>query len=120
VGRPARLGLDPRHRDRRRRGRASTRFAPHHERLVARAGQPVRADARRPSAAPRPDRDAAGPDASASSGRATPRRGTLADVADLAAALRGRFGIDPAALGPARMDRLWTRACAQHERWRAA
>jgi N-hydroxyarylamine O-acetyltransferase len=45
---------------------------------------------------------------------------TLADVADLAAALRGRFGIDPAALGPARMDRLWTRACAQHERWRAA
>jgi N-hydroxyarylamine O-acetyltransferase len=42
-------------------------------------------------------------------------RRVLADLAEFAGALDACFGIDPAALGPERMTRLWERACAQHE-----
>ena len=38
----------------------------------------------------------------------------LADAVSLGEALRERFGIDPDALGPERLDRLWARAEAQH------
>lgn len=38
----------------------------------------------------------------------------LADADALGDALRARFGIDPDALGPARLDRLWARAEVQH------
>ena len=38
----------------------------------------------------------------------------LADADALGDALRARFGIDPDALGPERLDRLWARAEAQH------
>lgn len=41
-------------------------------------------------------------------------RTILADEAAFAAALRDRFGIDPAVLGPERMSRLWARAQEQH------
>lgn len=51
-----------------------------------------------------------GPDADA--------KRVVADAEDLAAAL-GAFGIDAGVLGPERMERLWTLACAQHEAWQA-
>lgn len=38
----------------------------------------------------------------------------LADADALGDALRARFGIDPDALGPERLDRLWARAEVQH------
>jgi N-hydroxyarylamine O-acetyltransferase len=47
-------------------------------------------------------------------------RTVLPDAGAFADTLRSVFGIDPAALGPARMERLWTRACAQHEEWLAS
>ncbi|WP_205699575.1 arylamine N-acetyltransferase [Conexibacter sp. SYSU D00693] len=52
-------------------------------------------------------------------GPAVDERRVLVDVDDLAATLRDAFGIDPAALGPARLGRLWDAACAQHEAWLA-
>jgi N-hydroxyarylamine O-acetyltransferase len=42
-------------------------------------------------------------------------RVVLPDAPAFAAALRHEFGIDPDVLGEKRMDRLWARACAQHE-----
>lgn len=42
-------------------------------------------------------------------------RRVLADLAEFAGALDACFGIDPAALGPERMTRLWERACEQHD-----
>jgi N-hydroxyarylamine O-acetyltransferase len=42
-------------------------------------------------------------------------RVVLPDAPAFAAALRHEFGIDPDVLGEERMDRLWARACAQHE-----
>jgi N-hydroxyarylamine O-acetyltransferase len=43
------------------------------------------------------------------------RRRVLADERALASALGEQFGIDPAALGQDRLDRLWRQATAQHE-----
>ncbi|MBX5443099.1 MAG: arylamine N-acetyltransferase [Solirubrobacteraceae bacterium] len=43
----------------------------------------------------------------------------LEDRADLEAVLDGVFGIDPAALGPQRLERLWARIVAQHRAWQA-
>jgi N-hydroxyarylamine O-acetyltransferase len=45
---------------------------------------------------------------------------TLADAADFTQTLDERFGIDPDALGPERIARLWARAEAQHDRWRTS
>jgi N-hydroxyarylamine O-acetyltransferase len=39
----------------------------------------------------------------------------LPDAAALATTLRDVFGIDPGALGPERLARLWRQACAQHD-----
>jgi len=42
------------------------------------------------------------------------------DVDDFARVLDEQFGIDPAALGDARLTHLWSRVCEQHEAWLAA
>jgi N-hydroxyarylamine O-acetyltransferase len=42
-------------------------------------------------------------------------RRVLANADELAAVLEGDFGIDPAALGPGRLGRLWAYAVAQHD-----
>jgi N-hydroxyarylamine O-acetyltransferase len=46
-------------------------------------------------------------------------RTVLPDAGAFAEALRVQFGIDPAVLGEERMGRLWSLACAQHERFLA-
>jgi N-hydroxyarylamine O-acetyltransferase len=48
-------------------------------------------------------------------GPARDERAILDDEAALAQTLRDVFGIDPDALGAARVARLWRQACAQHE-----
>ncbi len=94
-------------------------FAPHHERLSRAPDSPFVQTL--VVERPHPDRiETLRARTLTVAGPAHAERRTLADAAELAAALGGRFGIDPAALGPARMDRLWARACAQHERWLAA
>jgi N-hydroxyarylamine O-acetyltransferase len=45
----------------------------------------------------------------------TRERRVLNNAAEFAAALRDRFGIDPDALGPERLGRLWAKAADQHE-----
>ncbi len=45
-------------------------------------------------------------------------RRVLADRAELAAVLEGQFGIDAAALGPDRLERLWQKAAQQHDEHR--
>lgn len=47
-------------------------------------------------------------------------RRRLDDVAELAGVLHESFGIDPSVLGTARLERLWERACVQHEAWERA
>ena len=47
-------------------------------------------------------------------------RTVVDDEAAFAAILRDRFGIDPAALGPERVGRLWAKAVAQHAAHQAA
>jgi N-hydroxyarylamine O-acetyltransferase len=47
-------------------------------------------------------------------------RHVCADADDFAAVLAGSFGIDPDALGPERLHRLWDQAGEQHARWLAA
>jgi N-hydroxyarylamine O-acetyltransferase len=47
-------------------------------------------------------------------------RTVIADAGAFAAVLRDTFAIDPDALGPQRMERLWAQACAQHEAFVAA
>jgi len=42
-------------------------------------------------------------------------RVVLADAREFAEALREEFGVDPGALGPERLRRLWAQACEQHE-----
>lgn len=44
-------------------------------------------------------------------------RRVVADADDLAEVLDTTFAIDPGVLGPARIERLWERAWAQHEAW---
>jgi N-hydroxyarylamine O-acetyltransferase len=48
------------------------------------------------------------------------RREVLPDAAALGATLHDAFGIDPAVLGPDRLDRLWARAVEQHDAHLAA
>jgi N-hydroxyarylamine O-acetyltransferase len=50
-------------------------------------------------------------------GPAHAERHVLADSGELAAALQDEFGIDPGALGRARITRLWEGAALQHEAW---
>jgi N-hydroxyarylamine O-acetyltransferase len=94
-------------------------FAPHHERLSTAPDSPFVQTLVVES--PRPDHvrtlrartlSARGPHRD--------ERHTLATRAELASVLRDEFGIDPAVLGPDRLERLWTRACEQHDRWAAA
>ncbi len=93
-------------------------FAPHHERLSRSPDSPFV----QTLVVERPHRDrvetlrartltARGP--------AVDERRTIADAREYAATLHGRFGIDPAVLGPGRVARLWARAREQHERWLA-
>jgi hypothetical protein len=46
-------------------------------------------------------------------------REVLPDAAAWTIALHDEFGVDPAVLGDERMARLWSLACAQHERFLA-
>jgi hypothetical protein len=46
-------------------------------------------------------------------------REVLPDAAAWTTALHDEFGVDPAVLGDERMARLWSLACAQHERFLA-
>jgi hypothetical protein len=47
-------------------------------------------------------------------GRGLRERVVVEDEATFNAVLRHRFGIDPAALGPERVGRLWAKAVEQH------
>ena len=91
-------------------------FAPHHERLAAGADSSFVATL----VVQRPTDDHIVTLRARTLSRKGPERDTralLADEAALAQTLRDVFAIDPAALGADRVARLWTQACAQHERF---
>jgi N-hydroxyarylamine O-acetyltransferase len=46
-------------------------------------------------------------------------RRLLSEPDELADVLLDEFAIDPTVLGPARLERLWERACVQHDAWLA-